>query len=137
MLGALAVGVMGMTSGHGAEVTPVITSLIGETLAAGCCDGIVVGTPASVRLTWTVDNPTSTYKLYKDGVLQATQSDLTWDMVLAGLVEGHPSNPVTYAWTFRVDAILVSGAVGASREVLVEKTYGDCAVSGGSFECPA
>lgn len=121
---------LGMFSGDSVvELTPVFSVPLNAVQhVAGACVGATVSPSAVLRLTWTVLNPTSSYKVYQDGVLIATVSDSPHDITFSG-ERFNGSSPTTYARTFRVDAMLSLRAVGASSSVVSEYSLGGC--SGG------
>lgn len=127
MLGALG---MAMLSGSDsvAESTPVFSvALSAVQHVAGNC--LAKPTSAVLRLAWTVLNPTASYKLYRNGVLLATVPASPYDITFSG-ERFNGSSPTTYAETFRVDAILSTGAVGAASETGTEYVLGGCSGGG-------
>lgn len=103
-------------------------------LDSGFCNiDHTVGTPASVRVSWSIVNSDDTNfetHVYQDGVLVATvpSSQTQWDFVLQGLVEDG-----FWPWTansvFRIDIVRKSDSVAvASQETNPwTLTYGTCA----------
>lgn len=123
MLGNLG---MGLLLGYSSvETTPVFSTFAVVTHEAGGCAEATVSPSAVLRLSWTVANPTPSYKVYQDDILLDAVSDSPYDITLRGRrVDG--ADPTTYAWVFRVDAILSSGAVGASATEIVTRALGGC-----------
>jgi hypothetical protein len=112
---------------------------------AGACSGasgdpgVHVSTPATIVVSWVVDNADAALygiKVYKDGVLKSTQggASTSYTYTVSGFTQddatpgGSAGHPFTSAYVFRVDIYRLSdGTVADSKTASTwAQAYADC-----------
>jgi len=126
--------IFGMMGGTYVPATePSVASVSVASLSGGACSGTHVGTNATARASWVINNPSATAyttKVYKDGLIRQSVANAATghDDATAPGVEGDPHNPTTVHWVWRVDVVrnADSAVISSLSSATFTKSYGDC-----------
>lgn len=124
-------GMMGGT--YVPSIEPSVASVSVASLSGGACSGTHVGTNATVRASWVINNPSATAytaKVYKNGVLTQSigASASGHDDATAPGVEGDPHNTTTVNWVWRVDIYrnADNARISSLSSSTFTQSYGNC-----------